>query len=177
MIATARLILRDWRNDDRVPFNAMCRDPQVMEHLGPLQSQAESDAGIARLSGVQASHGHTFWAIERRDDAQFLGFCGLKIAPENIPGIEGAIEIGWRLRRDAWGLGYAREAAQASLEWGWAKLAVDRIIAITTPGNSRSWGLMQRLGMTQRDDLNFDHPTLAVDDTLRPHITYEIHRP
>jgi RimJ/RimL family protein N-acetyltransferase len=177
MIATARLILRDWRNDDRVPFNAMCRDPQVMEHLGPLQSQAETDAGVARLSDVQASHGHTFWAIERRDDAQFLGFCGLKIAPENIPGIEGAIEIGWRLRRDAWGLGYAREAAQASLEWGWAKLAVDRIIAITTPGNSRSWGLMQRLGMTQRDDLNFDHPTLPMGDPLRPHITYEIHRP
>jgi RimJ/RimL family protein N-acetyltransferase len=177
MITADRLVLRDWRDDDRVPFNAMCRDPQVMEHLGPLQTQAETDAGVARLSGFQASLGHTFWAIERREDAQFLGFCGLKIAPENIPGIEGAIEIGWRLRRDAWGLGYAREAAQASLAWGWANLPTDRIIAITTPGNVRSWGLMQRLGMTRRHDLDFDHPALAADDPLRPHITYEIGRP
>ena len=177
MIGTDRLILRDWRADDAAPFNAMCRDPAVMEHLGPLQTLAETGAAITRLAAIQAQHGHTFWAIERRDDGQFLGFCGLKIAPEHIAGIEGAIEIGWRLRRDAWGKGYAREAAQASLGWGWANLPVDRIIAITTPANSRSWGLMLRLGMVRRHDLDFAHPALAADDPLSAHVTHEIVRP
>ncbi len=177
MIETDRLTLRPWQDSDRRPFNAMGRDPEVMAHLGPLQSQADTDAAIARLSAIQAQHGHTFWAIERRADARFLGFCGLKIAPENIPGIEGAIEIGWRLARDAWGAGYAREAAAASLAWGWDNLAVNRIIAITTPANTRSWGLMLRLGMVRRHDLDFDHPALAIDDPLRPHVTYEIFRP
>ena len=176
MIETARLILRDWQDGDRLPFNTMCRDPEVMAHLGPLHSEAETEANIARLQGLQASLGHTFWAIERRSDGEFLGFCGLKIAPENIPGIEGAVEIGWRLRRDAWGAGYAREAAEASVAWGWANLPVDRIIAITTPANVRSWGLMLRLGMVRRDDLDFNHPALAVDDPSRPHVTYEILR-
>jgi RimJ/RimL family protein N-acetyltransferase len=176
VIVTERLVLRDWQASDRVPFHAMGRDPEVMEFLAPLHSQADTDAAIARLQGIAAAHGHTFWAIEHRTDAAFLGFCGLKIAPEGIAGIEGAIEIGWRLRRDAWGLGLAHEAAVASLAWGWANLTVDRIIAITTPGNLRSQALMRRLGMVRRHDLDFDHPALAVDDPLRPHVTFEIFR-
>ncbi|GGI84929.1 N-acetyltransferase [Polymorphobacter multimanifer] len=177
MIETERLILRNWRESDRSEAHAMGRDPAVMEYLGPLQSWADTDAMIARLQGIAGKHGHSFWAMESRDDQQFLGFCGLKIAPEDIPGIENAIEIGWRLRRSKWGQGYAREAAQATLEWGWSNLAVDRIIAITTPGNHRSQALMLRLGMVYRPDLDFDHPKLAIGDPLRPHVTYEIFRP
>ncbi len=176
-IQTERLTLRNWQDTDRAPFAAMGRDPAVMAQLGPLLTRTEADARIDSLCTMQASHGHTFWAIERREDAKFLGFCGLKIAPESIPGIENAIEIGWRLRSDAWGQGYAREAAQASLEWGWANLSITRIIAITTPANTASWGLMLRLGMTRRHDLDFAHPALAADDPLSPHITYEIFHP
>ncbi|WP_426165179.1 GNAT family N-acetyltransferase [Sandarakinorhabdus sp. DWP1-3-1] len=177
MIETPRLFIRDWRDSDREPFAAMNADPAVREHLGPTQTRAETDAVIDRLVAVAADHGHTFWALERRDDARFLGFCGLKIAPENIPGIEGAIEIGWRLARDAWGAGYAREAAAACLDWGFANLFDDRIIAITTPANTRSWGLMLRLGMVRRHDLDFAHPALAADDPLSAHVTYERARP
>jgi RimJ/RimL family protein N-acetyltransferase len=176
VIETSRLTLRGWRDADLVPFNTMCRDPEVMAHLGPLQSLDETRTVIARQQALQAERGHCFWALERRDDGAFLGFCGLKIAPPGIAGLEGAIEIGWRLRRDAWGKAYAREAAEASLEWGFSDLPVDRIIAITTPANVRSWGLMLRLGMARRHDLDFAHPALAADDPLSPHITYEILR-
>lgn len=173
MIATARLLVRPWVDADRAPFHALCNDPQVMATIGPLQSRAETDAAIDRQMALQATLGHCFWALERRDDGRFLGFCGIKIAPENIPGIADCPEIGWRLARDAWGQGMAREAADASLAWGFAN-GMARIIAITTPGNVRSWGLMERLGMVRRHDLDFDHPALAEGDQLRPHITYEI---
>lgn len=176
MIETSRLILRAWCDADLVPFNTMCRDPEVMAHLGPLQTLDETRAVIVRQQALQSERGHCFWALERRDDGEFLGFYGLKIAPPGIAGLEDAIEIGWRLRRDAWGLGYAREAAQASLNWGFANLPDDRIIAITTPANVRSWGLMERLGMVRRHDLDFAHPALAADDPLSPHITYEMRR-
>ena len=73
--------------------------------------------------------------------------------------------------------GFAREAAVASIAWGFTNLPVDRIIAITTPANVRSWGLMERIGMARRHDLDFMHPALAADDPLAPHITYEIRRP
>jgi RimJ/RimL family protein N-acetyltransferase len=172
VITTSRLVLRGWEDRDRVPFAAMGRDPLVMATLGPLLPRGESDAAIDRQRDFQARLGHCFWAIERAEDAAFLGFCGLKPGAGGTP-IEHEIEIGWRLARQYWGQGYAREAAEASLRWGFTSLGVPRIMAITTPGNDRSWGLMERIGMTRRHDLDFDHPILAAGDPLRAHITYE----
>ena len=174
---TPRLIIRDWRDSDRAPWAAMGRDPEVMANLGPLIDRAQADVLVDRQRALQARLGHTFWALESRETGDFLGFCGLKIMPERIPGLEDVIEIGWRLRRDAWGKGYAREAATAALHWGWDHLPADRIAAITTPANGRSWGLMLRLGMVRRHDLDFAHPALAADDPLSAHVTYEILRP
>ncbi len=71
---------------------------------------------MTRQNGLQSAHGYCFWIVERREDGAMLGFCGLKPGPADTP-IEGRVEIGWRLRADAWGKGYAREAAQASLDW------------------------------------------------------------
>lgn len=172
MIETERLILRGWEAGDRIPFRAMGRDPRVMETLGPLQSAAEADAVIDRQNGFLASHGYCFWAIERKDDGAFLGFCGIKPGAQGTP-IEGEVEIGWRLAFEHWGRGYAREAAQASLDWAWAK-GIDSVAAITTPANVRSWGLMERLGMTRSPGDDFYHP-MAID-RLKAHITYRIAR-
>lgn len=177
MIETERLIIRPWRDTDRAAFAELGQDPAVMLHLGPLQSRAESDAGIDRQIAMQATRGHCFWAVERRNDSLLLGFCGLKMAPDRIPGIEGAIEAGWRMRRDAWGHGYASEAAVACLQWGWTNLVDNRIVAITTPDNQRSQAVMTRIGMARRYDLDFMHPALAMDDRLAPHVTFEVLRP
>lgn len=174
-LETARLILRDWHDADRNPWHAMSRDPQVMATIGPPKTRAESDAQIDRLIAQSAANGHTVWALERREDGAFLGFCGLTIG-EFHP-IDGQIEIGWRLWGKEWGRGYAREAALACLDWGWARLDAERIWAITTPGNFRSWGLMERLGMVRHPELDFAHPKVPEGDPLKPHITYSIGRP
>lgn len=174
MIETERLILRGWREADREPFHAMCNDPAVMEFLGPLQTLGEVDAAIERQNGLLARHGYCFWAVERRAGGAFLGFCGLKPGPAGTP-IEGEIEIGWRLEREYWGQGYAREAAQASLDWAWANTDALVIAAITVSANVRSWGLMERLGMTYAPRDDFIHP--QAPPHLNPHITYRITRP
>ncbi|MBC9031639.1 GNAT family N-acetyltransferase [Sphingomonas sp. JC676] len=174
MIETERLILRRWKDSDRQAFHAMCTDPRVMKFLGPLQTRAETDAAIDRQNGFLDSHGYCFWAVERREDGAFIGFCGLKPGAEDTP-IESEIEIGWRLAHDQWGRGYAREAAQASLDWGWASTDAPAIAAITTTNNVRSWGLMERLGMVRAPEDDFDHPKAI--ESLRPHITYRIARP
>jgi len=176
MIESERLRLRGWIDTDKAPFLAMCTDPAVMDYLGPPLTAADVEAQTARQNGLLADLGHCFWAVERREDGAFLGFCGLKPGAVGTP-IEGRIEIGWRLAQPYWGKGYAREAAEASLAWGWEKLAVPDIWAITVLGNSRSWGLMERLGMTLRPELDFDHPQPGLEDRLKPHITYSIERP
>lgn len=101
MIAAPRLVLRGWREEDRAPFAAMGRSPAVMRHLGPAMTEADADAAIARQQALLAAHGFCFWAIERRSDGAFLGFCGLK--PGTVGPLLGEIEIGWRLREEVWG--------------------------------------------------------------------------
>lgn len=171
MIETERLILRPWRDADREPFWAMARDPRVMAYLPPL-TRAECDASVDRMIAIERDHGHVFWALERKVGGDFIGFCG--VLPPRSPIFE--YEIGWRLAHHAWGLGLAREAAAASLDWAWANLPVSSIMAITNLANKRSWGLMERLGMTRYPDEDFEHPDLEEGDPLRPHILYRIHR-
>ena len=120
----------------------------------------------------QREQGFSFWIVQRRGDGALLGFCGFKRG--TVDPILGEMEIGWRFREDAWGQGYAREAASACLDWAWANVDCERIFAITVMGNAPSWGLMQRLGMRRREDLDFDHPNFPPDHPLAPHITYEI---
>lgn len=98
MIETDRLILRGWRADDIAPFHAMGQDAEVMRYIGPPPSLKDAHGAYVRMVARQAEHGHCFWAIERKDDGAFLGFCGLQ---RGYDFLDGEIEIGWRLRSDA----------------------------------------------------------------------------
>jgi len=117
MIETERLILRAWRDTDRDPFFALNSDPAVMEYL-PASDRASSDAAVDKMIATETAHGHCFWAVERKADGKFLGFCGPMPAREPL----NEVELGWRLAREAWGRGYATEGARASLSWCWANL-------------------------------------------------------
>jgi RimJ/RimL family protein N-acetyltransferase len=171
VIETPRLTLRAWTDADRAPFAAMGADAEVMAHFPALLSRTESDAMVDRIAAMMADQGFGMWAVERRDSGDFIGFCGLNRVNFPCP-VEGEIEIGWRLARSAWGQGYAREAAQACLDWGFTHSQA-RIVSFTVPANVRSWGLMERLGLQRRADLDFDHPRVAQDSPLKRHIVYE----
>ncbi len=124
-IETERLLLRDWRDTDIAPFVRHTNTPAVMRWLGGVQAEAELESVVRdRLMRWQAERGFTFWAVERKADGALLGFCGLKIADTPGAPIEGAHEVGWRLREDAWGQGYAKEAAIASLDFAFGTLEV-----------------------------------------------------
>lgn len=174
-IETERLVLRRWRLADIAPFHAMGQDAEVMRYLGAPMDAAACEATVERMNRMADATGDCFWAMERRADAAFVGFCGIKPGPPGTP-IAGQPEIGWRLSRAAWGQGLAREAAAACLDRAWQR-GVERVHAITVPANERSWGLMIRLGMHHIADGDFDHPALAEGDPLRRHVHYVIDRP
>ncbi len=176
MIETTRLTLRGWRGDDVAAHHAMCADLAVMAYLGASPSLEESAEIVARQQQILADYGACFWVLERRDTAGFIGWCGIKPGPVGTP-IEGQPEIGWSLVQSEWGKGYAREAAEAAIAWGWDRLDLSTIWAMTVTANQPSWTLMERLGMTRVDGGDFDHPKLAHDDRLRRHILYRIDRP
>jgi RimJ/RimL family protein N-acetyltransferase len=174
MIETDRLILRSWRDADVDPFHAINSDPEVMATLGPVMSRDEVSALIERVRAIELEHGHTFWALERKQDQRLIGWCGA------IRGSVGPIvdkpEIGWRMARDCWGAGYVTEAARASVDWLFANRSDPAVWAITNTENHRSRAVMERLGMTYRPELDFDHPKIAAGDPLLRHVTYELAR-
>jgi RimJ/RimL family protein N-acetyltransferase len=175
MIETERLTLRPWREADVPEFVRVTNTPAVMTYLGGVQEPETFQGSFQRAQACQTQNGFCFWIIERSSDKALLGFCGLKIG--NVGPITGETEIGWRLREDAWGHGYACEAAAASLDWAWRNLSCARIVAVTAEGNTRSWGLMERLGMRRTPELDFEHPDFPLGHLVRRHIAYTIARP
>lgn len=172
-IETERLILRNWRFDDVDALYKICSDPEVMEFIGPPQSKSEVRAAVAQQQAFQAELGHCYWAIEHKVDQTVIGFCGLMPMPAAIP-LAPCIDVGWRLAASEQRKGYAREAALASLAWGFANLDCNRIWAITVWNNLRSYTLMERLGMERHADLDFDHPNVPDESPLKRHIAYSI---
>ena len=170
---TARLRLRGWDDQDEVGFYEVMNTPAVMRHLGGVQTREQWRAGFERIRGFISDFGHTFWIVEDKATNDLLGFCGLKRV--NAPGagdLTGTPEIGWRLRESAWGKGIAKEAAIASLDLGFERFGYSRIIAMTIPPNSQSAGLMLRLGMRRREDLDFTDERFGPE--VNPQIVYEI---
>jgi RimJ/RimL family protein N-acetyltransferase len=172
---TKRLILRDWRKTDIEPFHAICSDPIVMATLGPLMTREQVTALVERMQRVRHELGHCFWAMERKEDQQLIGWCGLIRGDVDTP-VVGKIEAGWRMMPSAWGKGFVTEAAIASVQWAFDTQPDDAVWAITTTENRASRAVMERLGMVHMPELDFDHPKVAKDSTLLKHVTYRINR-
>ncbi len=174
-LTTERLALRGWTTADREPHAAMNADPEVMRHFPAVLDAAASDALFERVTVHWAEHGFGLWAVERRDDGRFLGFTGLT-RPSFEAHFTPAVEVGWRFARDAWGHGYATEAARAALRFGFETVGLDEIVSFTVPANERSWRVMERIGMTRDPADDFDHPRLPEHHPLRGHVLYRLGR-
>lgn len=172
---TERLRLRPWREADLAPFAAINADPVVMEHFPSVLERASSDAMAERIGGHFDRHGYGLWAVEVPDVAAFIGFIGLAI-PRFTASFTPCVEVGWRLARRYWGLGYATEGARAAVAFGFAEAGLEEIVSFTVPANRRSLAVMERLGMTSEAREDFDHPVLPAGHPLRRHRLYRLRR-
>ncbi|MCX2180842.1 GNAT family N-acetyltransferase [Streptomyces sp. SKN60] len=172
-LRTGRLVLRAWREEDLGPWAEMNADPEIRRHLGELLSRAESDATVARMREEFAARGYGWWAVESRETGEFLGRAGLDRVGEGLP--YGGVDVGWRLKRDAWGYGYATEAGRACLEFGFGVLGLSEIVASTTVRNLRSQAVMRRLGMTRDPADDFEDPS-APEGPLKACVLHRMRR-
>ena len=130
-----------------------------MEFFPKVLDVAESAAIVDRVQAGFASTGYGPWALEVKGGAPFIGFCGIW-SPRFEAHFTPCIEIGWRLAFNAWGHGYATEASEAALEFGYERLILREIVAFATPDNHRSLRVMKRLGMVHQIRGDFDHPNV-----------------
>jgi RimJ/RimL family protein N-acetyltransferase len=173
---TERLRLRGWQEADLAPFAALNADPEVMEFMAGSLDREASDALVARIETGWAENEFGLWAVERRSDGRFIGFVGLS-RPSFEAHFTPAVEVGWRLARDAWGHGYATEAARVALDFGFERVGLEEIVSFTVPANTRSRRVMERLGMVRDPADDFDHPRLPDGHPLRRHVLYRLRAP
>jgi RimJ/RimL family protein N-acetyltransferase len=144
VIETERLLLRPLRVSDVDAFVELHADPQVNHFVGSLSRQQAFD----RLTAIErqwAERGHGLCAIELKSSGNFIGRSGLQYWEQFDE-----VELGWTLSADHWGHGYASEAAQACLDWGFARLDDDYFTALMRPGNDASVRVALRLGFAPR---------------------------
>jgi len=175
-IETERLILRTWKDSDHEPFSELNADPEVMEFFPKTYTLEETEQTIKNIEAGFEKNGFGFYAAERKDTGEFIGFIGMQWLPFEEK-FTPAVEIGWRLAKKHWGLGFATEGARACLAHGFGELNLPEIVAITTPNNERSRNVMVKLGMKHYPEFDFERPTIPVGDPTRPHVMYKITRP
>ncbi len=174
-LRTERLVLRRWRPDDRPPFARLNADPEVMRHFVRPLSRDESDALVDRIEAQFEARGYGLWAVERHADCAFLGFTGLADFVFGEPA-RAFVEVGWRFDRFAWGHGYATEAAREVLRFGFEDAGLAEIASWTSPLNTSSVRVMERLGLHHDPADDFDHPRVPEGHPLRRHVLYRLTR-
>ncbi len=162
-IKTERLILREWKDEDRGPFARMNGDPIIMEYMPRSLDEKASNKLVDRFQKHFDEHGYGLYAVEVQETGQFAGFVGLDTvrftAPFTNPK-KPATEIAWRLDYEFWGKGYGSEAASAVLGYGVSDLKLKQIVGFTVYDNTRSIQLMEKIGMTRDMDGDFAYPSL-----------------
>lgn|SRR5690554_4531984 len=166
---TERLIFRSWEERDIAPFRLMNRDPTVMEYFPKTLTEAESDSFYNRILEEFHSERYGLYAVETKDNHEFIGFIGFHRATFDAP-FTPCVEIGWRLRAEAWGKGYATEGAKACLEYGFEELGLDKVYSFTAKVNKRSENVMIKIGMKKVGE--FLHPNVPKESVLAAHVLY-----
>jgi RimJ/RimL family protein N-acetyltransferase len=171
---TPRLAFRAWQDRHRAPFAQMNADPEVMRYFPTLLTAEHSNSGVDTWCQQFSEKGWSNWAVELRDTGDFIGFIGLSVPRRQLP-FSPCVEIGWRLKRAAWGNGYATEGAKECLRVGFEQLGLEEIVSFTALANLPSIAVMRRIGMNNAQS-NFEHPAVPAGNPLRLHCLYKIAR-
>ncbi|MEH1938158.1 MAG: GNAT family N-acetyltransferase [Nostoc sp.] len=153
LLETERLIIRSWipERDAEQAF-VMYSDPEVTHFLGKASRPASIESQRQRLiEGIERSrlrnNGTGSWAIVEKETTTIVGTILLKELPDKDGLPTQDYEVGWHLRRTSWGKGYATEAGQVMLNYGFSLLNLPVIYAVVKPENHASIHVTERLGM------------------------------
>lgn len=170
-LETARLQLRDWKETDLAPFRRLNADEKVMTYFPKTLSFEETDVFYKLIISEIKECGFGLYAVEEKTNNEFIGFIGFHRATFEAD-FTPCIEIGWRLKKEAWGKGYATEGAASCLKYGFTVLNFSEVYSFTADVNQPSKNVMRKIGM---DFIKtFDHPNVEEDSPLKKHVLFHI---
>ncbi len=173
IFTSERLGFRNWKKNDLTEFAKMNADLSVMEHFPKPLTKSETAELIDRLKNHYNKNAYTYFATEILESGEFIGFIGLAFQ-EYKTDFTPAVDIGWRLKKSAWGKGFATEGAKKCIEFAFDELNLDRVISICTKRNFKSENVMIKIGMKKR--LTFDHPELEAYPEYQKCTCYEMRK-
>lgn len=173
VINTDRLQLRKWKADNLPSLIQMNQDEEVMKYFPATMTEDESVKFYLRIQKHFEDHGFGLYVVEDKVKKQFLGYTGFMTANFEAT-FTPCVEIGWRFNKAYWGKGYATEAANACLAYGFSKLPFEKVYSFTSIHNKKSEAVMQRIGMQYIGE--FNHPKIAIDHYLCLHVNYLIQK-
>ena len=145
---TERLVLRRFAADDIDNLVELDSDPQVMRFINggrpTPREEIENEVLPAFLGYYERYAGYGFWAAVERSTGRFVGWFHFRPAEGALPE---EVELGYRLRRSAWGMGYATEGSRALIGKGFSELGVHRVVASTMVVNVASRRVMEKAGL------------------------------
>jgi ribosomal-protein-alanine N-acetyltransferase len=145
ILETPRLTLREFCPEDVDALAAVLSDAETMRFYPAPLDYAGVAEWIERNRRRYQADGFGLWAMVLKSSGELIGDCGL--TRQIVDGIA-EVEIGYHVRRDLWGQGMAPEAAQACRDYGFAKLATERLISLIRPENGPSRRVAEKNGMT-----------------------------
>ncbi|MDZ4689570.1 MAG: GNAT family N-acetyltransferase [Planctomycetaceae bacterium] len=156
-LETPRLVIRQFTPDDAPQLWELDNDPAVLEFIGSRLG-VTVDTYRERIATVYAAHyarhrALGVWAVIERDSGNFLGWVCLRPAMDyrfarECGFQENEAELGYRLRKEAWGKGYATEASRALIARGWEQESIAAVVAAAHIDNRRSRRVMEKCGLT-----------------------------
>lgn len=165
ILTTPRLRLEpmaDAHFDDLFAMNSL---PEVMRYItGKAESAEDTRAMLERVKARWAEDGFSWWAIIELASGRFVGACGIMFLGRDKAN---PLELGWRLRPDAWGQGFASEAAARIAQFAFDELGAPLVCAICNPQNRASSRVMERLGMHFRGEERWYEQNVALYQITR----------
>ena len=167
IIETNRLLLRTFTEDDAALIYELNLDPDVIRYThDPIKDLAHASEILEKVIIPQyALYNHGRWAVHVKSTLEFLGWCGLKYRAEL-----NEIDLGYRFKKEGWGKGYATEAAYASIQYGFEKIGLQRIVARAEIDNIGSWKVLEKCGMTYIGNEEADRYQVKAYEILNPSV-------
>lgn len=144
VLETARLTLRKFTLDDVAALEAVIGDPIAMRWYPAAFNHEGVKVWIERNIHRYESDGYGLWAMVLKSSGEVIGDCGCVV--QEVDG-EKAIEIGYHVRRNLWGNGYATEAAKACMDYAFHRLSASRVISMIRPENTNSRRVAEKNGL------------------------------